>query len=760
MKYYTSAVVTRDYTSPTFSVDSFVCSIRVRLLAKHIKNIPHFYFMFEESDGFTFHEYYVDNPVYNSEYEEVNPALVFKLVLSSSAFKMYVHTFTAEDVTMQLEIQDIYDETMAPQPPSRQLNFFDLADAPSNPVDGYFVKSTQSELVLDMPSLIDLRDTPSVYEEGKILICKGTHFEYTDFTFDALIDTPSDYVNGGFVASTGTGLVYRIPTFLDLLDTPSSYAGQSGKVLAVKSDESGLEFADAVQGASTFLELTDTPSSYAGHEGEYVVVNDTGTGLEFQPPAVSDTFIGLTDTPSVYEDGKFLRSSTSSIVFSDISFLDLVDTPAVYDDGKFLKSTGSGIVFTDISFLDLSDTPSYYDEGKFLRVQGGQLVYSTVATDFLSLTDTPSYYDDGKLVQSTSSGLTYVDIAFAPDVYVAPQVESTTTFRSGSLYSITRDVWSEDMIACLYANSASGYLDVTVNYQGSYYTYTGVISYPNTQWTTPDELYNKFSIAIYKYDNPRYYMLVFALNSTGNLQFIEIYFDTSSHGFGVVAGPYTYGNDPADAIVAADLGNNIVGCVLRTPGGSYPVYMYMIDCANNYNTTSTVLDSFPSGPMSAQKVSDGNILICCGSYIYGYNRDTYWQTPALNLGCDFINTYRIDNHYSVAVFSVSGDIHATVIDAVQRSQITLPILLGSVSLSYTGQADIAFSQDRAIVTADTTAWALNFDGYTFRVDENQTATISDLQFMRGMFATSDGKFHLMGYTASALKEVVLTAVEV
>jgi hypothetical protein len=39
---------------------------------------------------------------------------------------------------------------------------------------------------------------------------------------------------------------YYFSTFLRLLDTPSSYDGEGGKIIAVKTDESGLEFIDAV----------------------------------------------------------------------------------------------------------------------------------------------------------------------------------------------------------------------------------------------------------------------------------------------------------------------------------------------------------------------------------------------------------------------------------------------------------------------------------------------------------------------------------
>jgi hypothetical protein len=53
--------------------------------------------------------------------------------------------------------------------------------------------------------------------------------------------------SGKFLKTDGTGLLWDTPsggatTFLQLTDTPSSYSGQAGKIVKVKSDETGLEF--------------------------------------------------------------------------------------------------------------------------------------------------------------------------------------------------------------------------------------------------------------------------------------------------------------------------------------------------------------------------------------------------------------------------------------------------------------------------------------------------------------------------------------
>src|SRR5690606_28469695 len=51
--------------------------------------------------------------------------------------------------------------------------------------------------------------------------------------------------------------------FTDLADTPASYAGAGGKVVAVKGDGTGLEFADAPTGASPY----DLNLGFAGAPG-------------------------------------------------------------------------------------------------------------------------------------------------------------------------------------------------------------------------------------------------------------------------------------------------------------------------------------------------------------------------------------------------------------------------------------------------------------------------------------------------------------
>jgi len=82
-----------------------------------------------------------------------------------------------------------------------------------------------------------------------------------------------------------------IDEFIELKDTPDSYEGQGGKTVRVRSDETGLEFAETID---EFAELKDTPNTYAGQAEKFVRVRSDETGLEFAevpPPRSPATFI-------------------------------------------------------------------------------------------------------------------------------------------------------------------------------------------------------------------------------------------------------------------------------------------------------------------------------------------------------------------------------------------------------------------------------------------------------------------------------------
>ena len=64
--------------------------------------------------------------------------------------------------------------------------------------------------------------------------------------------------------------------FVALNGAPTSFDGAAGKILKVKQDETGMEFA-----STNFTGLADTQGSYNGQANKYVVVNSNESGLIF-----------------------------------------------------------------------------------------------------------------------------------------------------------------------------------------------------------------------------------------------------------------------------------------------------------------------------------------------------------------------------------------------------------------------------------------------------------------------------------------------
>ena len=95
------------------------------------------------------------------------------------------------------------------------------------------------------------------------------------------ITEDGDYIDITAAAGGGSS---DVQDFVDLADVPQDYTGQAGKVLAVKSNETGLEFVEPSVGGSgvdTLLELTDTPNSYTGQANKIVAVKADESGVEF-----------------------------------------------------------------------------------------------------------------------------------------------------------------------------------------------------------------------------------------------------------------------------------------------------------------------------------------------------------------------------------------------------------------------------------------------------------------------------------------------
>ncbi|MCZ7556778.1 MAG: hypothetical protein M5R41_10300 [Bacteroidia bacterium] len=137
-------------------------------------------------------------------------------------------------------------------------------------------------------------------------------------------------------------------TFLQLRDTPDSYVGQSGKLVAVKATEDGLEFIDAGAATRQIIGYSNYLGTPLDRTADYVWLVGLGgviVGHQYNGPsqdtisylfsldwdwikdsvmiwtASSSTFLGLTDTPSSYTGnaGKVVKvnPSADALIFAD-----------------------------------------------------------------------------------------------------------------------------------------------------------------------------------------------------------------------------------------------------------------------------------------------------------------------------------------------------------------------------------------------------------------------------------------------------------
>jgi hypothetical protein len=208
--------------------------------------------------------------------------------------------------------------------------FTDLTDTPANytGADNKFVRVAGSSLAFEDITFLDLADTPATYsgQGGKQVAVNtsadGLIFVSATDSFISLTDTPNAYVtvDAGKVVRVNTsanGLVFSDYTFTALLDTPDNYVGAANAVVKVNGAANALVFANEID---TFVELTDTPSAYTSVDGGKLVrVKADLTGLEFASPedvvATSFAFTDLTDAPTVYQVsdvGKYVQVKADS----------------------------------------------------------------------------------------------------------------------------------------------------------------------------------------------------------------------------------------------------------------------------------------------------------------------------------------------------------------------------------------------------------------------------------------------------------------
>ena len=125
-----------------------------------------------------------------------------------------------------------------------------------------------------------LTDTPANYvdQAGKLAAVNSTE---TGLEFiDAPTSLPSGGTTGQVLTKNSTtegdaGWGDVVSSFVGLSDTPDSYSGHPSKIVAVKSDSSGLEFVSASAGSYTIVDLTSATEDYALAPGEVAKITYT-----------------------------------------------------------------------------------------------------------------------------------------------------------------------------------------------------------------------------------------------------------------------------------------------------------------------------------------------------------------------------------------------------------------------------------------------------------------------------------------------------
>ncbi|MFA9227987.1 MAG: capsid cement protein [Agathobacter rectalis] len=184
---------------------------------------------------------------------------------------------------------------------------------------------------------------------------------------------------GGVVTSGVAG----VSRFISLTDTPHSYIGEGGKVVKVKSDESGLEFQPLVSGESTVwgnipgtlsdqadLQAALDAKSNTGHthDDRYYTETEIDTALALKanasslsahiadtanPHAVTKTQIGLSNVTNVAQVDKAGDTMTGNLIMdqSSIRFTAAPTNDLVASGQTTQLTAGEDLVFGDLVYV-------------------------------------------------------------------------------------------------------------------------------------------------------------------------------------------------------------------------------------------------------------------------------------------------------------------------------------------------------------------------------------------------------------------------
>jgi hypothetical protein len=221
--------------------------------------------------------------------------------------------------------------------------FGDATNVPKITVDGKGRVTAIENVAVTIPPAITPTSDLTPVDTDEVVSLRGTSWLKTTWTvLKAFLKTYFDNVYSA---------INHAHTFLSLTDTPASYSGAGGKIVAVNSGASALEFIDAPSGGGDDEKVKyNADDDSSGYLAEKVV---SGTGIALAEGTSGDadklqvslnaTFLNLTDTPSAY-------TGLGEEVVSVKSTVDGLETTPVIDYD-----------FSDLfitKFTDLTDTPS------------------------------------------------------------------------------------------------------------------------------------------------------------------------------------------------------------------------------------------------------------------------------------------------------------------------------------------------------------------------------------------------------------------
>ena len=221
------------------------------------------------------------------------------------------------------------------------ITFLDLIDTPSSYADqaGKAVIVSDEEDGLEFGSAghnIVYSSTPMPFRSNLRLIGSVTVID-SELSDSTIVDISVSGGGGGGGASN----------FIDLLDVPGTYAGAAGKVVAVRTEENGLEFTTASGGGDSYWDRVGTVLSpiNVGDSISLVATINSATGIIYKDttPFIHDFTLPGTDGKNIFiglNAGNFTMTGSTG---SQGSYNTIVGYNALHSNTKGYWNTAMGV---------------------------------------------------------------------------------------------------------------------------------------------------------------------------------------------------------------------------------------------------------------------------------------------------------------------------------------------------------------------------------------------------------------------------------